>query len=335
MNPVLEAPAPPPSAQIRDLRAGVASARMLPLMMIGGAFLWLICGLPYAAGYGTYRRTLSDWMWTYWQDATWQHGVLAIPLAIFLVWRRRGTLQRLPATPSAVGLAFTVFGLVLYWAGYRGSLFYLGFASIQVLAAGAVLWLWGWRHLMALSFAWLILGFAWPYVFLEDTVAFRLRCLMVSSTSWLLNHCGIATVQDGTRLLSAAVHGRTLGQWFDLNVDAPCSGLRSLFALMMVSSLYGYFRQRSFWRRTLLFLLSVPLAILANMLRIVLLIVSAIVFGQKFAVGTSDTYTSNFHLLTGIFVFLVAFGGLLLVEKVLNRCCGKESPLPLMEESQC
>jgi exosortase/archaeosortase family protein len=85
----------------------------------------------------------------------------------------------------------------------------------------------------------------------------------------------------------------------------------------------------------LLFVLSVPLAMLANMLRIVLLIVSAMIFGQRFAVGISDTYTSNYHLLTGIVVFLVAFGGLLLAEKLLNRWYGKESSLPLMEDPKC
>lgn len=304
-------------------------------LLVGGAFFGLVFVLPYAAGYGTYRRTLFDWMWSYWQDATWQHGMMALPFAGFLVARQWKTLSQIPTTSSAAGFFVTLFSLTLYWAGYRGSLFYLGFISIQLLVGAVVLWLCGWQRFKMVSFAWFILGFAWPYVILEDTLAFQLRCLMVNSTSWLLNHCGVATVRDGTRLLSAAVSGRALGQWFDLNVDAPCSGLRSLFAFMMVSSLYGYFRQRSFWRRTLLFLLSVPLAILANMLRIVLLIVSAIVFGQRFAVGTSDTYTSNFHLLTGIFVFLVAFGGLLLAEKVLNRCCGKETPLPAMEESKC
>jgi exosortase len=308
---------------------------MLPTVLVAASFAALLFLLPYAAGYGAYRRTLFNWMWTYWQDATWQHGALAIPCAAFLVWRQRRSLRNLPAASSTMGLALTVFGMALYWAGYRGSLFYLGFASIQVLVFGAVLWIWGWECLKSISFAWFILGFAWPYVILEDTVGFQLRCLMVSSTSWLLNHGGIATVQDGTRLLSAAVDGHALGQRFDLNVDAPCSGLRSLFALMMVSALYGYFRQRNFWRRTLLFMLSVPLAILANMLRIVMLIISAMVFGQKFAVGTSDTYTSNYHLLTGITVFLVAFGGLLLAEKLLNRWWGKEAPLPLMEEPKC
>ena len=194
--------------------------------------------------------------------------------------------------------------------GYRGNFYYIGYAGIHLLLAAMVAGGSGdGGTCMAVSFAWFIVGFAWPYLFLEDTLAFRLRYLMVTTTSWLLNHVGIATVQDGTRLLSAAAQGRAQGQWFDLNIDGPCSGLRSLFALMMVGSLFGYFRQRSFWRRALIFGLSVPLALAANMVRILVLILTALVFGQSFAIGTGDEYTSNFHFLAGIAVFVVAFGG--------------------------
>lgn len=303
---------------------------VMPLLLIlGAAFAGLIAVLPYAAGYGPVRHTLFHWLWNNWQDATWQHGMLAFPMAAFLVMRQAPRLEALPTRPSMLGLLLTLFSLALYWAGYRGSFFLVGFASIQLLLAGMVLWVWGWPMFRAVSFAWFIAGFAWPYIFLEDSFAFQLRRFMVAGSSWLLNHIGLATVQDGTRLLSAPTGGRTAGQWFDLNVDVPCSGLRSLFALMMVSALYGYFRQRSFGRRLLIFALSVPLALLANMVRILVLIGATILFGSEFAIGKGESYTSNFHLITGIVVFLVAFAGLMLVEKALNRFGGRQKPLPL------
>jgi exosortase len=276
---------------------------------------------------------LFDWLCSYWKDPTWQHGALAFPIAAFLVWRKRKLLPQVPVRPSTFGLVLVLLSLAIYWVGYRGSFFLLGFASIHLLLGSAVLWLWGWQRLRLLSFAWLVVGFAWPYLFLEDTLSFKLRYLMVNTTSWLLNHGGIATAQDGTQLFSAAVDGRSAGQWFDLNVDAPCSGLRSLFALIMAGALFGYFRQRSLWRRSLLFLLGAPLAVLANMMRILILVVSAILFGQDFAIGNAAIHASNYHLLTGFVVFLVAFAGLSLVEKALNRWCGKERPIPMTEEN--
>jgi exosortase len=337
VNPPMNLPAASPGIRAEVDGASVASQSLMrrqvvAMLPVGLALVWLMFFLTYAAGYGTYRRTLFDWMCGYWNDATWQHGALAFPMAVFLTWRRRRTLSRMPAAPSFAGLALAAFSLAMYWAGYRASFFMLGFASVQLLIAAAVLWIWGWRHFWTVSFAWLVLGFAWPYFFLEDTLSFQLRWLMVKSTSWLLNHAGIATVQDGTRLLSAAVQGRAQGQWFELNVDAPCSGLRSLFALMMVGTLFSYFRQRSLWRRVLLVLLAVPLAILANMARIIILVLAAIVFGQGFAVGEGEGYTSNFHFFAGILVFLIAFAGLSFAEQALNRWFGRERPLRLTED---
>mgnify|MGYP003343611942 CR=1 FL=1 len=64
------------------------------------------------------------------------------------------------------------------------------------------------------------------------------------------------------------------------------------------------------------------------------LIAGSIFFGQDFAVGHGEHYTSNFHLIAGIVVFLVALAGLKLAEFLLNRFCGYERPLPLMRSSE-
>jgi exosortase len=292
----------------------------------------LVFVLPYAAGYGDYRRTIFKMLLNSWGDPTWQHGALAIPLACFLAWRRREDLTALPVKPSVWGLVLAVLAMAMYWAGYRGNFYYFGYASIQLSVAAVVLWLWGWAHLRTVLFAWFIMGFAWPYLFLEDTLAFRLRYLMVTVTSGVLNLFSIDTLQDGTRLISAATAGRAEGEWFRLNVDGPCSGLRSLFALIMVSALFGYFRQRSLWRQTLLFALSIPLAILANMVRILVLIGATMLFGQEFALGRGEEYTSNFHYITGLAVFIPALGGLFAAEALLNRFFGKEKPKPFLED---
>ncbi|MCE9519163.1 MAG: exosortase/archaeosortase family protein [Verrucomicrobia bacterium] len=301
------------------------------LVPFGAVMVYFIFLMPYAAGYADFRYTIAQWLKLQWSQPTWQHGALAPCIAAFLVWRQRRSLSTLKPESNFIGLVLIIFSLLMFWVGYRGNIYYAGFVALQLLVAGVVLWLWGWEYFKFVSFAWFILGFAWPYVFLEDTLAFQLRYFMVSATSWLLNLAGIATLQDGTSLVSAATALRGQGALFNLGVDGPCSGMRSLFALMMVSALYGYFRQRSFWRRSLIFVLSLPLAVLANMVRILILIVASIFFGQDFAVGRGEEYTSNFHLLAGIAVFLVGLLGLKAIEAVLNRRFGNERPLPLFE----
>lgn len=305
---------------------------VLSCMVIGAAVGWLVFVMPYAAGYSEYRKTVFQWLAGVWKDPTWQHGALAPPIAAFLVWRRREELSLIETRPSLWGLVLCAFCLLLFWGGYRGNFYYLGYASLQLLAAGLVVWMWGWRCFARVCFAWFILGFTWPYLFLEDTLAFRLRQLMVTGTAGLLDASGIPVLKDGTRLISAAAGGREQGTLFSMNVDGPCSGLRSLFALLMVGALFGYFRQRSTWRRALLFALALPLAMLANMVRILVLVFASMAFGTEFALGRGEEYTSNFHLLTGIAVFIIALGGLMLAERGLNRACGTEEPLPLIQE---
>ncbi|WP_166442792.1 exosortase/archaeosortase family protein [Phragmitibacter flavus] len=301
-------------------------------LIFGLLFFGMLLFMPYTAGYADHRLTMRVWIMGGWADPTWQHGMLALPIAIFLAWRKRHILADIPVKASWLGLFTAMIAMIFFWIGYRGNFYYLGFFGIHLLIASAVLWIWGWRHFVTVSFALVMLTFMWPYLFMEDLIAFKLRFLMVNFTEKVLNLIGIATIQDGTRLLSAAVDGRAQGDLFRMNIDGPCSGLRSLFALMMVSALFGYFRQRTFWRRALLFSLSVPLAVLANAFRIIILTIATILFGEQFALGNGEEYTSNFHLLTGLFMFVVALGGLASAEWFLNRFVRKEKPLVLMEE---
>lgn len=311
---------------------GSLTRRLPPsVLLLMSAVISVILFLPYAAGYGPVRMTLGRWLSTYWADPTWQHGALAPLIAGFLVWHQRINLAALEPRPMWTGLGLSVFALFIFWIGYRGNFYYFGFGSLQLLVAGAVLWIWGWAHFKKISFAWFVLGFAWPYLFLEETLAFKLRFIMVRATSAFLNFIGVATLQDGTTLLSGATSAREQGAWFRLDVDGPCSGMRSLFALMLVSALYGYFRQRSFWRRGSIFAMSLPLAVLANMLRILLLIAASIFFGQTFAVGKGEEFTSSFHFVAGIVTFIVALAGMKTVEWLLNKYFGRERPLPLIE----
>ena len=95
-----------------------------------------------------------------------------------------------------------------------------------------------------------------------------------------------------------------------------------LFALLVVGALFSYFRQRSLGRRLALFSTILPIAILANMTRILVLIFAAMAFGQNWAIGDAEKEVSAFHELTGILVFLVALLLLQAASWLLDRLCG-------------
>jgi exosortase len=290
---------------------------MLGLLAVTLALLLAV--QPYAAGYGDFRMTLLEELLMRWKDPTWQHGFLAPVIAGWLVWRQRTELARQPIKSHALGWLIMAVCLFLYFAGYKANNFYFGAAAVQGFIAGWVLACLGTRHARRLIFPWLVLLFMWPMVFLEDSLSFQLRILMVKSVAWVLSVLHIDILRDGTALVSAPTAGRAMGELFSLKVDGPCSGMRSLFALLMVSALFGYLSQRSLWRRWFLFACSIPLAIAGNMARLLVLLAGSALFGQQFAVGDQEQKVSTFHFMSGIAIYLVALVGLHMISKAMNH----------------
>jgi exosortase len=303
----------------------VSPVRYLSWIVISGVVCLFILMVfqDYAAGYGDFRRTLLEELLMRWKDPTWQHGLLAPFIAGWLVFRQKDALAALAPQRSWLGLAAIFFALFAYYGGYKANNYYMGAFGIQLFLAGMVLYTLGWNHVRALVFPWLILGFMWPLVFLEDGVSYRLRVLMVESVTLVLNGIGLESLRTGTGLTSAATAHHAMGELFSLKVDGPCSGMRSLFALLMVAALFGYFRQYTLVRRLFLFLCAFPLAVVANMARIFLLIGGSMLFGQDFAVGNETQEVSTFHFLSGIAVYLVALAGLQGISWLMNRFLGK------------
>ena len=66
---------------------------------------------------------------------------------------------------------------------------------------------------------------------------------------------GFHSIRDGTAIISAAdpVAGIVSGQRYSVDVADPCSGIRSLFALTMISALVGILSFRTGWKVMILF----------------------------------------------------------------------------------
>lgn len=275
--------------------------------------------MPYAIGYGAEDRLpIYHSVFNLWQLEEWQHCWL-VPLAsAFVIWQRRKVLREIPVQGSVLGFLIVGLSAFCYWAGYRTDNFFIGVGSIWLFLGGAVLALYGWRWGKLMLFPWAFLFFALPLTFLEEMLAFRLRLLMSTASVNLLNFFGIASIQQGTAILSAPneLLGTAPGSGFSVDVADPCSGIRSLFALTMATALYAFFMVRPWWKQILLFLCAIPLAIAGNMARILMLTIGTIAFGPEFAIGTLEE-PSAFHLGAGFLVFIVAFAGMIGIGSLL------------------
>lgn len=297
----------------------------LPVYIIAGTIIAALAALyiinPYASGYGAYLVTVLYYANNLWgaDNGDWTHCYIVPFAAAAMVWSKRRVLHLSDIRSSWIGFGLTIFALLVYFLGFRADNIYIGYASFQLLTAGLLLWVCGWKWFGHLVFAWAFLVFLYPLPFLDNLVAFPLRMVMSDASVHALNIIGIPSIKSGTAILSAPdlVSGLKTGARFSVDVANPCSGIRSLFALMMVSALYGYFTQPGIWRKIVLFLCSIPLAVLGNLARILMLTIGTITLGAETAIGTLDD-PSFFHMLAGYFVFIVALAGMIAIGKLLN-----------------
>lgn len=267
----------------------------------------------YSAGYLDERVSIFQTLVGLWSDyPDWQHGALVPLLAAFLVWLKRKKLATVPIEGSWLGLPILLLSFAVFWVGYLIDHYYLGFAAAQIFMAGAIIWLLGLRMMWELAFPWLFLCFAWPILYFDNLIAFPLRILMTELSYESLSLMGVQCLRTGSAIVSAPNYQLGLGPGaiFAVDIANPCSGIQSLFALMMVSALFGYFTLPRIWQRIVLFLAAVPFAILGNLIRILLLTFGTLMFGSDFAIGSAED-PSLFHMMAGFFVFAIALAAMI------------------------
>ena len=232
-----------------------------------------------------------------WRDDAYSHGPIIALVFAWLVWRARAALvdESLQPAPIAGG-ALLLAGLALYLLGRTQSLMVFEAASLIPVAAGAVLMLRGFQGLRATAFPILFLAFLVPLPgFVLDFVSVPLKEVVSAAVAGLLNLLSYPVEREGVVLW--------VGDHQMLVADA-CSGLNSLYSLLALGLLYAHVTERrasgANLPRTLLLLAAVlPIAVVANIARVVALVLVTYHFGEDAARGWV-------HDLAGLLVFGVA-----------------------------
>lgn len=324
-----QTPAPAPSAGPAAIIKNFLTRQPSIALAIAGILLCLFILLfvvPYSSGYGGTIIPIAPMMMNIWSapdNADWQHGMLVPFIVLGLLWWKRAEIFTEKPAPATSGLFVLLPSLAAYWFGARAELTFLGFLAVHGILVGMIIWLFGWRVFAKLLFPLIFLGFTWPLVFLNEIIAVPLRHLMAAISAAALNMLGVGTIRVGTGLRSMGdpAAGIPDGQLFALDVADPCSGIRSLFALLMVSALYGYLTLPKWWQRAALFLAGIPLAVFGNFIRMMLLTFGTIWFGAPFAIGTLEN-PSAYHMAAGYAVFIAAIGGMIAAGWLLQRDWG-------------
>lgn len=133
-----------------------------------------------------------------------------------------------------------------------------------------------------------------------------------SAAHWCTNLFGIHTVQEGTSLTIPS------NEWSTFSIAGGCSGMRSLMALVMISFAWGYLAdQLTLWKRLVLALSAIPLAIISNVFRVTSIFVCAVYINPDFA-------SKTWHDWSGLLFF---FPASLIGLTVLHSLLAGEIPL--------
>jgi exosortase len=204
-------------------------------------------------------------------------------------------------------LGLIVFALLVHLFGYV-----VQFPQVSIVAFffglyGLTGFVWGRDWLRATIFPMGLFVFAVPLGTLGEAVTFPMRLLAAKITSGFCGGIlGIDVIREGTLLYDSAKR-------FNYNVEAACGGIRSLIALLGISTVYAFISFESQWRRSIVILSAFPLAIAGNVFRLVCIIVAASLFGQE-----TGTFVHDNSILS-LLPYLPAIAGLLLLGKWLRE----------------
>jgi exosortase len=229
-----------------------------------------------------------------------------------LIWSRRRRLAAIPVRGHGAGVALVALAAAVHVLGIRSDIFALQGWSLVLMLFGISLALLGpaWTRALAFPLGFLTFMLTFPPVIVNQ-LSFALKEITVRISTRLAEALGASMLRDGMTLYMDSG---------ELRIENPCSGLRSLLALLATGALFASLQRGATWRGGLLFALAVPIAMAANALRITLLILVGQYAGVQRATGWV-------HDASGYLLYVVALAGILAARALLDPGRGKR-PVP-------
>lgn len=239
--------------------------------------------------YDVLGRLVQQWM----NDPNFSHGFFVPAFSAFVIWNERNRLAKLEEHPSWWGTVIVALALCVLIVGVLGAELFLSRSSLVLLLGGLLIHFRGWNWFRALFFPWAFLILMIPIpALIFNQIAFPLQLLASKLASTTLALLGVPVLREGNVIQLPAM---------SLEVVEACSGIRSLMSLGTLAIIYGYFLESGFWRRLLLALGAIPIAVAANSLRIV----GTGLLGHYW---DPDKAMGFFHTFSGWLIFVMSLG---------------------------
>jgi len=225
-------------------------------------------------------------------DPYYSHGFVVPLVSLYLVWTSRKRLPEASRSAERHPLYPLVLSLVLYLAAFVIDFRFLMYVSFVFSLGGLILYIWGTGVLKIILFpiAYLFLMLPLPYS-VTSNIAFPLQLASSGYAAILIDLWGISALQEGVNI---HIPG------FSFVIEKGCSGLHSIVALFTLAVLFAYLVKGPLRKKIFLVFSALPIALLANLIRIVMVILVAQTWGREVA-------ESFFHSFSSVFLFSLAF----------------------------
>jgi exosortase len=240
------------------------------------------------------------------QNSDDSHGNLIPFLVAGLFWWKRRELLALPLKTWWPGLLILIFALALHVAGFAIQQPYLSVVALFAGVWGLMGLAWGRGWLRNGMFPFWLFIFSIPLGQRGQVITFPLQQLVSWLTEKSAHGFGIDVIRNGTQLFDPSGS-------YGYEVAAACSGIRSLVAVFLLATVYGFIVFRSPWKRIFLMALAVPFAILGNLLRMMLIIMTAAIGGRE-----AGNYVHESWIFS-LVPYIPAIAGFLLVGRWLEN----------------
>jgi exosortase len=267
---------------------------------------WVALGWVGALLILTYLPVLIPLVRQWNNDEDMGHGFFVPVVALYICWLRRDAILSTPIKRNYWGLLVIAWGAGQLMLGTLGAELFLQRSAFIISLTGCILFICGWEMLKQVSFPLFLLCFMVPIPRIIYTqITFPLQIFASRVAEATLSLLGIPVLRDGNVLELASQK---------LSVVEACSGIRSLLSLTFLALVYAFMFDKKVWMRWALFLLTIPIAILANS-------------GRVTMTGLISEYDAElargfFHTVEGWIVFLFALALLLITHRVLNYLYG-------------
>ncbi len=254
-------------------------------------------GVMYLPAYWSAAQTI-------WQSDEHAHGPIVLLVALGLFWSRRQHLSGIEAPAGGrQGWALLLGGLMVYVAARTLDSSVLMFASQPLVVAGSILLLKGARGLRWVWFPVFYLVFMIPLPsFVIDAATGPLKQAISVIAETILYAVGYPIARSGVII--------SIGKYQMLVADA-CSGLHSMLSLTALGSLFLYLTARpSRWHNALMAAAILPIAFVANVVRVIALVLVTYHFGDEAGQGF-------LHGAAGIVLMLAALAALFAMDALL------------------